>query len=119
MQAEHQHAILGLRLVERLLERQAAVAGLEFILERTRMLRAAPLSAASCTVSATSQNQRSASGNARCSAWALATETSRSLLVPPKRMVVRISLPLLSSFRGDADPDSNLEIRVRASRAPE
>ena len=37
MQAEHQHAILGLRLVERRFERQAAVAGFEFILERTRM----------------------------------------------------------------------------------
>ena len=30
-------------------------------------------------------------GNASHSACALATETSRSLLVPPKRMVVRIS----------------------------
>ena len=32
------HAILGLRLVERGFERQAAVAGFEFILERARML---------------------------------------------------------------------------------
>src|SRR5206468_784930 len=38
MQAEHQHAILSLRLVERRFERQAAVAGFEFILERTQML---------------------------------------------------------------------------------
>ena len=31
-------------------------------------------------------------GQRRCSACALATETRRSLLVPPKRMVIRISL---------------------------
>ena len=37
MQAEHQHAILSPGLVERRFERQAAVAGFEFILEWTRV----------------------------------------------------------------------------------
>src|SRR5215470_10292684 len=52
----------------------------------------------SCTVSAISQNQRSASGSASHSACAEATETSRSLLVPPKRMVLRIDMPISFFF---------------------
>src|SRR5690349_21825320 len=48
-----------------------------------------------CTWSLTSQNQRSASGSASCSACAEATDTSRSLLEPPNRMVVRIASPAL------------------------
>ena len=38
VQAEHQHAVFGLGLVERRLERDAAIAGLEFVLERPRMI---------------------------------------------------------------------------------
>jgi hypothetical protein len=38
MQAEHQHAILGLGLVERLLQRNAARAGIELILEGAGVL---------------------------------------------------------------------------------
>src|SRR5438552_8928963 len=63
----------------------------------------------SCTVSVTSQNQRSASGNASHSACADATETRRSLLVPPKRRVFRIEFNSLSSFRdGPKDQTRNL-----------
>ena len=37
MQAEHQHAILGFGLIQRLRERDAATAGLELVLERPRV----------------------------------------------------------------------------------
>jgi len=46
---------------------------------------------------------------AACSAWALATETSRSLLVPPNRMVIpHYSIFRHSGARRRRDP--NLEI---------
>ena len=115
MQAEHQHAIFGLRPVERGFQREAAIAGLELVLEGARVLEQA-CDFTSCTVSATCQNHRSASGNARCSACALATETSRSLLVPPKRMVIRISPAFV--IPGMRSRPANLEIPLEFAHAP-
>src|SRR5262245_59975525 len=65
----------------------------------------------SCAVSAMSQNHRSASGSASHSACAEATDTSRSLLVPPKRMVLRIDMPIsfffvIPGWRAAPDPES-------------
>src|SRR6185437_3213368 len=78
----------------------------------------------SCTLSSASQNQRSASGSASHSACAEATETRRSLLVPPNRMVIRIIYFRSLVIPGrlvEANPESRAAIsrfRVRAKARP-
>ena len=68
MQAEHQQAVFGLGLVERLFDRaDARPSGLNGS-SNGRECPSSASSRTSCTLSSTSQNQRSASGNAECSA---------------------------------------------------
>ncbi len=133
VQAEHQHAVLGLRVVERRFDPpEAGRARPGMASSNGRECFRSASDRASCTVSSTSQNHRSASGRAECSAWADATDTRRSLFVPPKRMVIRIAFsagrcfrysgmcrrcePRISSFRDS--PMCNRTSEVRATARP-
>ncbi len=96
VQAEHQQAVFRTCLIERLFNpADARASRLERLFEWTGMSEKRVRLDLMHRVADVPEPQ-SASGNAECSAWALATDTSRSLLKPPKNSDPHHAVP---SFR--------------------